>query len=64
MIDNSNVVKLWDFGTAKIVDWTDPKILKILANRTQLEDESSPIVRGPTFVGTNEYISPEVLNSK
>ena len=65
LIDDSNVLKIWDFGTAKIVDWQDPKIIKMLSNRTQLEEtDYSQNIRRPTFVGTNEYISPEVLNSQ
>ena len=63
LLDKSNIIKITDFGTAKIFNWTNEQVNKALNKRVKREESrsNSPIKKN-SFVGTNEYISPEVLN--
>lgn len=64
LIDENFGVKLTDFATAKILNCKDPKINKILECRQDSEwRQEYDNGRRPTFVGTYEYISPEVMES-
>lgn len=62
LLDKNHDVKIADFGTAKILNWSDEKVLKAIRKRNK-RDESRSIspAKKNSFVGTNLYISPEVL---
>ena len=65
LLNNNYELKLTDFGTAKIVNCQDERILNMMQARDQQEqDERTYCQRKGTFVGTHEYISPEVIDSK
>jgi 3-phosphoinositide dependent protein kinase-1 len=65
LINKSFDLKLTDFGTAKIIDCKDQRILKLITTREDQETTDLETVKEKgTFVGTVEYISPEVLNSE
>ncbi|CAF0845092.1 unnamed protein product [Brachionus calyciflorus] len=54
LLDENFHIKLTDFGTARIID--DPLEKK--------DEESKPVRRKNSFVGTAQYVSPEILNGK
>lgn len=65
LIKDNYDVKLADFGTAKIIDWKDTRILRFLKEREEKKlSNFHNWNRKGTFVGTHEYISPEVINSE
>lgn len=62
LLDGDYNVKITDFGTAKVFDCEDEKVNKALTKRRRYEEaRSSSPTKKHSFVGTNEYISPEVL---
>lgn len=65
LITKTYDLKLTDFGTAKIFDCKDPKVLGLITvkDNNQNNEEEKEKEKG-TFVGTHEYISPESLNSE
>lgn len=64
LINDEFVLKLTDFGTARILNCQDERINKLLEARQDQENSDINFnERRGTFVGTHEYISPEVLNS-
>lgn len=67
LLDDHMHIKITDFGTAKMLP--DPRASKPhdgrdrgLPERSQLEKDEDG--RAPSFVGTAEYVSPELLTSK
>jgi len=62
LLDKDFNVKIADFGTAKIFECTDERVTRALYKRAKREESrsNSPMKKN-SFVGTNEYISPEVL---
>lgn len=65
LINHQFELKLADFGTARIIDWKDKTIINALEERDKIEQNFSANLetRKQSFVGTNEYMSPEVINS-
>ena len=62
LLDKKYNLKITDFGTAKILNWNDEKVQKALNKRNKREmSRSCSPMKKHSFVGTNEYISPEVL---
>jgi 3-phosphoinositide dependent protein kinase-1 len=65
LINKTYDLKITDFGTAKIFNCKDQRILKLITVREDNEStEQEKIKEKGTFVGTHEYISPESLNSE
>ncbi|OAA76343.1 Serine/threonine-protein kinase domain protein [Akanthomyces lecanii RCEF 1005] len=61
LLDNEMHVKITDFGTAKLLrDPRDPQST-IFSNATGTEQDED---RAASFVGTAEYVSPELLTHK
>lgn len=65
LLDSDFNVKITDFGTAKLLDCQDERVNRALQKRYKREESrsSSPCKKN-SFVGTNEYISPEVLKGQ
>ncbi|RMD44416.1 hypothetical protein DV735_g756, partial [Chaetothyriales sp. CBS 134920] len=60
LLDDNNHIKITDFGTAKLLGQ-----IKDATGRTGFEqDSSSTENRASSFVGTAEYVSPELLTDK
>mmetsp|Transcript_25718 Transcript_25718/g.25534 ORF Transcript_25718/g.25534 Transcript_25718/m.25534 type:complete len:171 (+) Transcript_25718:479-991(+) len=62
LLDENLNVKITDFGTAKIFNCEDERVTSALHKRAKREESrSASPVKKHSFVGTNEYLSPEVL---
>jgi len=62
LLDDEFTLKITDFGTAKLLNCTDEKVQKALHKRNKREEARSVSpMKKHSFVGTNQYISPEVL---
>ncbi|CAI2380736.1 unnamed protein product [Moneuplotes crassus] len=63
LLDDNLDVKITDFGTAKIFNCEDERVTRALDKRAKREESRSNSPRKKnSFVGTNEYLSPEVLH--
>jgi 3-phosphoinositide dependent protein kinase-1 len=60
LLDDKMRVKITDFGTAKLLDQTSPKRKSSLNDKVSSDNDQ----RAMSFVGTAEYVSPELLNDK
>lgn len=60
LLDDKMRVKITDFGTAKLLDLDTPKIKPGLKGKSVVSNDQ----RAKSFVGTAEYVSPELLNDK
>ena len=58
LLDEDYHVKLTDFGTARIID--DPQENQ----ESQQTSDSKPVRRKNSFVGTAQFVSPEILHGK
>lgn len=62
LLDSENVVKITDFGTAKLTACSDEQVERAIKKRNKREmSRSISPTKKHSFVGTNQYISPEVL---
>lgn len=59
LLDDKMHVKITDFGTAKILDTA-----KGSPGSSAFQPDSPPDTRASSFVGTAEYVSPELLTDK
>lgn len=63
LLDENFNIKITDFGTSKVFNCNDEKVNKALNKRVNRDtSRSNSPTKKHSFVGTNEYISPEVLN--
>mmetsp|Transcript_41692 Transcript_41692/g.48132 ORF Transcript_41692/g.48132 Transcript_41692/m.48132 type:complete len:269 (-) Transcript_41692:75-881(-) len=62
LLDKNDGLKITDFGTAKIFNCESEQVNKALSKRQKREEgRSYSPMKKHSFVGTHEYISPEVL---
>ena len=64
-MNESNHIKLTDFGTAKILDdEIKQQQLNEMKDKTDEENNSRPVRRKNSFVGTAPFVAPEILQGK
>ena len=61
LLDENLHIKLTDFGTARILDDQEPKIEP---ETSETNEESRPVRRRNSFVGTAQFVAPECLHGK
>ncbi|KAF3942223.1 Phototropin-2 [Dactylella cylindrospora] len=73
LLDDQMHVKITDFGTAKLLDMPPPNRSSNVEGRMQLDRQEQDLAnnigipeheRANSFVGTAEYVSPELLTDK
>lgn len=62
LLDDHMHIKITDFGTAKMLP--DPRGVKAEEGGSTGQNSAPDDGRAPSFVGTAEYVSPELLTSK
>eukprot|EP00345_Euplotes_harpa_P000946 CAMPEP_0168318978 /NCGR_PEP_ID=MMETSP0213-20121227/789_1 /TAXON_ID=151035 /ORGANISM="Euplotes harpa, Strain FSP1.4" /LENGTH=236 /DNA_ID=CAMNT_0008320125 /DNA_START=696 /DNA_END=1406 /DNA_ORIENTATION=+ len=64
LIDDNGKVKITDFGTAKIFNCSSDQVNKAIHKRNKREESRSiSPTKKNSFVGTHEYVSPEILKN-
>lgn len=64
-IDENFHIKISDFGSARILDYEDPRYQTASRYSTASENKSNETIRRRnSFVGTAQFVSPEVLQGK
>ena len=65
LLDEKFHIKLTDFGTARILNENESESTAAVASKGSEESGSSrPVRRKNSFVGTAQFVSPEILQGK
>ncbi|KAK9467786.1 kinase-like domain-containing protein [Lipomyces arxii] len=64
LLDDNMRIKVTDFGTAKLLDLSVPFQPTVDGSDTSLPTQAEDDARANSFVGTAEYVSPELLTDK
>jgi len=62
LLDDQMHIKITDFGTAKLLP--DPRVLRDSQANFEISEAEQESHRAQSFVGTAEYVSPELLRDK
>ena len=65
LLDEKFHIKITDFGTARILDNSSTSVISVQETSTATLQEAEKLPRRRnSFVGTAQFVAPEILNSK